>query len=98
MDEADAPSVSTLNRLICRENLFFRPDTKLHRKRSKAAVKAHERKRKSSKLNADTVNKVIEFDMKHVYLPGRKLYAFRAIDPFKKDAAPHIGARYIIKP
>jgi hypothetical protein len=31
---------------------FFRPDTKLHRKRSKAAVKAHERKRKPSKLNA----------------------------------------------
>jgi hypothetical protein len=23
---------------------------------------------------------------------GRKLYTFRAIDPFKKDAAPHIGA------
>jgi hypothetical protein len=29
--------------------------------------------------------------MKHVYLLGRKLYAFRAIDPFKKDAAPRIG-------
>jgi hypothetical protein len=30
--------------------------------------------------------------MKHVYLSGRKLYAFRAIDMFKKDAAPHISA------
>jgi hypothetical protein len=50
MDEAGAPSVSTLNRLISRENLFFRLDTKLYRKRSKAAVKAHERERKPSKL------------------------------------------------
>jgi hypothetical protein len=59
MDEADVPSVSTLNRLISREDLFFRLGAKLHRKRSKAAVKAHERKRKPSKLNADTINKVI---------------------------------------
>jgi hypothetical protein len=28
MEEADVPSVSTLNRLISREDLFFRPDTK----------------------------------------------------------------------
>jgi hypothetical protein len=33
-----SPSVSTLNRLISRENLFFCPDTELHRKRSKAAL------------------------------------------------------------
>jgi hypothetical protein len=38
MDEADVPSVSTLNRLISREGLFSRPDTRLHRKRSKAAL------------------------------------------------------------
>jgi hypothetical protein len=44
-----------LNRLASRENLFFRPDTKLHRKRSKAAKKAHERKRKPGSLKADAL-------------------------------------------
>ena len=91
MPEAEVPSVSTLGRLISRENLFFRPDTKVHRKRSKAAVKGHERRRKPGDLNADAPNKVIEYDMKHVYLLGRKLYAFCAIDPFKKDAVLRIG-------
>jgi putative transposase len=91
MPEAEAPSVSTLGRLIRRENLFFRPDTKVHRKRSKAAVKGHERRRKPGNLNADAPNKVIEYGMKHVCLLGRKLYAFCAIDPFKKDAVLRIG-------
>jgi transposase len=40
-DRACAPSVSTLGRLISRENLFFRPDTKRHTKRSKAAKNVH---------------------------------------------------------
>jgi hypothetical protein len=89
--EADVPSVSTLGRLINRENLFFRPDTKPRRKRSKAAVKGHERLRKPGNLKAGAPNKAIGYDMKHACLLGRKLYAFRAIDPFKKDAVPRIG-------
>jgi putative transposase len=92
MAEADVPSVSTLGRLISRENLFFRPDnTNVHRKRSQAAIKGPERMRKPGNLKADAPNKVIEYDMKHVYLLGRKLYAFCAIDPFKKDAVLRIG-------
>jgi transposase len=90
MAEAEVPSVSTLGRLIKRENLFFRPDTKLHRKRSKSARKAHERKRKPAGLKAAGPNhrhacRVIEYDMKHIYLLGNKLYAFAAIDPYKSE-------------
>jgi transposase len=96
MAEAEVPSVSTLGRLINRENLFFRPDTKLRRKRSNAALKAHERRRKPAGLKAAGPNhrhacRVIEYDMKHVYLLGNKLYAFAAIDPFKKDAVLRIA-------
>jgi transposase len=90
MAEAEVPSVSTLGRLISREGLFFRPDTKLHRKRSKSALKAHERRRKPAGLKAAGPNRrhacrVIEYDMKHVYLLGQKLYAFAAIDPYKSE-------------
>jgi transposase len=91
MAEAEVPSVSTLGRLIRREHLFFRPDTKLHRKRSNAALKAHERRRKPAGLKATGPNQVVEYDMKHVYLLGQKLYAFVAIDPFKKDAVLRIA-------
>jgi transposase InsO family protein len=91
MDAADVPSVATLGRLISRENLFFRPDTKMHRKRSKTAKKAHERKRKPAGLKADGPNRVVEYDMKHVYLLGNKLYAFAAIDVYRKEAVLHIA-------
>jgi hypothetical protein len=30
--------------------------------------------------------------MKHVYLPGQKQYAFRAVDPFTKEAAVHTAS------
>jgi hypothetical protein len=48
MDAAEVPSVAALGRLIMRENLFFRPNTKRHKKRSKAAKNAHERMGKPS--------------------------------------------------
>jgi len=85
------PSIPTLGRLINRENLFFRPDTKLHRKRSQAALKAHERKRKPAGLKPDGKQKIIEYDMKHAYLLGGKLYAFAAIDIVRKEALIRIG-------
>jgi transposase InsO family protein len=43
-------------------------------------------------LKADGARKVIEFDMKHIYLLGVKLYAFCAIDPFTKESVLHIGS------
>jgi len=92
MSEEDVPSVATIGRLISREKLFFRPDTKRRKKHSKAAKAAHERKRKPYDLKADGARKVIEFDMKHIYLLGVKLYAFCAIDPFTKESVLHIGS------
>jgi hypothetical protein len=71
-------------RAVREADLFFRPDTKRHKKRSKAAKTAHERKRKPSNLKADGARQIIEFDMKHVL--GGKYYAFCAIDPCTKEA------------
>jgi len=82
----------TPGRLIKRENLFFRPDTKLHRKRSNAVLKAHECERKPAELKSTKPNRVVEFGIKHVYLLGNKPYAFAAVDSFKKDAVLRIAA------
>jgi transposase len=68
METAEVLSVATLGRLINRENLFFRADTKRRKKHSKAATTAHERTRKPSTLKARGARQLIEFDMKHVYL------------------------------
>jgi putative transposase len=89
MKEAEVPSVATLGRLINRENLFFRPDVKRRKKKRKAAKDAHERKRKPHKLEAPEGKRLIEFDMRHVYLLGKKHYAFCAIDIDKKEAVVH---------
>jgi hypothetical protein len=67
--------VSALGRLIARENLFFRADTKQYKKRSKAAKTAHERKRKPYNLKADGARQIIGFDMKHVFLLEGKPFA-----------------------
>jgi hypothetical protein len=77
---AEVPSVSAIGRLIKRENLFFRPDTKLHRKRSNAVLKAHECERKPAGLKSTKPNRVVEFGIKHVYLLGNKPYAFAAVE------------------
>jgi putative transposase len=92
MSAEDVPSAATTGRLISRENLFFRPDVNRRKKHSNSAKKAHERKRKPYDLKADGARKVIEFDMKHIYLLGVKLYAFCAIDPFTKESVLHIGS------
>jgi putative transposase len=92
MEEAAVPSKATLGRLISREKLFFRPDLKRRKKHSKAAKIAHERMRKPYNLKAEEARKVIEFDMKHIYLLGAKLYAFCSIDPITKESVIHIGS------
>lgn len=89
MEVASVPRVSTLGRLISRENLFFRSDVTRHKKHSKAAKKAHERTRKPHDLKASAPGQVIEFDMKHVYLLGQKQYAFCAVDLFNREALIH---------
>jgi transposase InsO family protein len=89
---SDVPSATTLGRLINRENLFFRADTKLHKKRSNSAKTAHKRKRKPYNLKAEKAEQIIEFDMKHINLLGQKCYAFCAIDPFKKETMIHVAS------
>jgi hypothetical protein len=70
MAAAEAPSAATPGRLTERNNLFSRPDTKRRKKRSKAAGKARERKRKPSNLKSGGARRIIEFDMKHVICWG----------------------------
>jgi putative transposase len=84
--------VTTLGRLINRERLFFRPDTKRHKKRSKTVKTGHERKRKPYSLKADGARQLIGFGMKHVYLLGQKHYAFCAVDPYNKEASVHTAS------
>jgi transposase len=53
---ASVPGTAALRGLTARENLFFRPGAKRHKKRSKAAKTAHERKRKPYNLKAGTAH------------------------------------------
>jgi transposase InsO family protein len=86
------PSIATIGRLIKREGLFFRADVEKRKKRSRAALAAHDRKRKPFGLKALKARQIIEFDMKHIYLLGLKLYAFCAIDVFTKEAVVTIAS------
>jgi len=91
MEEYHVPSVATLGRLIRRNNLFFRPDSiKLRRKPSRGR-KRYIRIRKLAGVKASGPGRLVEFDMKHVYLLGSKQYAFCAIDVFTREAAVHIA-------
>ncbi|MDR0472906.1 MAG: hypothetical protein LBH43_04465 [Treponema sp.] len=95
--ESAVPSVSTIGRLISRENLFFRAGTKRHKKRGRNRLKkAHERQRKPCNLKADAPRQIIESDMKHIYLLGQKQYAFCAVDPAPKWRHQRSGAAYSI--
>ncbi|GMO14616.1 MAG: hypothetical protein Pg6A_00190 [Termitinemataceae bacterium] len=91
MRAESVPSAPTLNRLIFREKLWFRHDIKRRQKHSKAAIKAHQRKRKPYNLNAKAPKQIIEFDMKHIYLLGMKQYAFCGIDTFTREVVVHIA-------
>ena len=85
------PSVATIGRLIRRENLFFRSDIARRKKNSRRTKALAARKRKPYDLKAITPRQIVEFDMKHIYLMGRKQYAFCAIDPFTKEAVVHVA-------
>jgi hypothetical protein len=63
-ERASVPSAAALGRLTARENLFFRPGAKRHKKRSKSAKTAHERKRKLYNLKADGARQIIGFDIR----------------------------------
>lgn len=49
------------------------------------------RRRKPHGLRAAGPNEIIEFDMKHINLPGRRLYALCGIDRYTRRAAVHVS-------
>ena len=80
MAEEEVPSAATIGRIIKKYNMFYRADIKTRRKRRKKSAKVAERLRKPYNLRATKPNEIIEFDMKHINLPGKKLYALCGID------------------
>jgi len=92
MDALQVPSVATIGRLIQREKLFFRPNLSHRKKHARAAKALHAKTRKPYGLKADGARQIVEFDMKHVYLLGRKHYAFCAVDPYTKEAVIHVAS------
>jgi transposase InsO family protein len=85
-------SRSTIGRIIKRFNLFFTEAIKAHKRRSKLARQRWNalKARKPYGLTANQPRSLIEFDMKHIYLPGgQRYYAFCAIDVLTKESIIH---------
>lgn len=85
------PSAATVGRIIKKYNMYYRSDIKERHKRARKAAKAHAKNRVPYMLRATKQCEIIEFDMKHVNLPGRKLYALCAIDQLTKIPVVHIS-------
>ncbi len=86
------PSIATIGRIIKKYRMFYRADIKMRKKRRKKSSKAAERKKKPYKLRASRPNEIIEFDMKHINLPGKKLYALCGIDQYTRRPVVHISS------
>lgn len=86
------PSAATIGRIIKKHNMFYRADIKARRRRSKKGKKTAERLRKPYGLRATGPNEIIEFDMKHISLPGRKLYALCGIDQYTRRPVVHVSS------
>jgi len=85
-------SHSTVGRIILKYKLYFRATLRYARKRSRRALEVW-KQRKPYGLTADAPAKVIEFDMKHIFVSGRKHYAFVAIDVFTKQVCLHVAGQ-----
>ena len=86
-------SCSTIGRIIHKYHLFFQEEIRQAQKRSNRAI-ATWKKRKPAGLHnllATKARRLIEFDMKHIYVGGKKYYAFCAIDVFTKEALVHVA-------
>lgn len=83
-------SHSTIGRIILKYKLFFRAAFRLARRRSKQAIAVWKTRRPYG-LKAIKPAQVIEFDMKHIFVCGRKHYAFVSVDIFTKQAYLHIA-------
>lgn len=86
-------SSATIGRVIKKYQLFFREIIQIAKQRSQKAI-AVWKKRKPAGLHgllAIAPRRLIEFDMKHIYVNGRKYYAFCAIDVYSKEIVIHIA-------
>jgi putative transposase len=89
-DYAIAFSHATIGRIILKYKLYFRAIVSQARFRSKRAIEVW-KQRKPYQLKAYAPAKVIEFDMKHIYVNCIKQYAFVAIDIFTKQLYIHLA-------
>lgn len=83
-------SHSTIGRIILKYKLYFKAVVTQARYRSKRAI-AVWKQRKPYQLKANAPARVIEFDMKHIYVNCIKQYAFIAIDIFTKQLYVHLA-------
>lgn len=90
--EGRIPSAVTIGRIIKRFGMYYRADIKARRRRSVAAAKSGTRRRKPRGLRATRPNEIIEFDMKHINLPGKRLYALCGIDQYTRRVVVHVSA------
>lgn len=90
-DYGIAYSAATIGRIIQRFKLYFSQVIRL-RKRHKTARKSIIA-RKPYGLKATGPRQLIEFDMKHIWIPGiGTRYAFVAVDVVTKQAVIHVGS------
>ena len=91
-DHKSPVSESTIGRIISKYNMFYANNQKIQNRkdRSKSQKKASDRKRTPYFLRATGPHEIIEFDMKHIMLCGRKLYALCAIDQYTRKSYIHI--------
>lgn len=90
-DEGLAISAATIGRIIKRFKLYFRAVVAATKQRSARARQVW-KQRKPYNLKATGPRQLIEFDMKHVYAAGQRLYAFVAIDVFSKQLTIHVAS------
>lgn len=83
-------SHATIGRIILKYKLYFKAVTRQARYRSKRAIEVW-KQRKPYHLKAYAPAKVIEFDLKHIYVNCIKQYAFVAIDIFTKQLYIHLA-------
>lgn len=85
-------SAATIGRIIQRFGFYFSKAIRLrkHHRTARKVVIA----RKPYGLRATQPRQLIEFDMKHIWIPGGlRFYAFVAVDILTKQAVIHVGGR-----
>lgn len=80
-------SASTIGRIITRYQLFFTPPIK-----PKGHPHRIVRRRKPAKLPVAQAGDLVEFDVKHLPMLGKKRYGFAAIDVATRKAAIHVSS------